>query len=190
MSRVQLASIIFATAVAVMIAPFLHPAVSLSQYLTNLEIAAEHGLRLDLFIQNIIFLALIMTPGIAIYFLKRPMLLHEFPLSIPVLITSGIIVAAVGAKNGAGVHHMLPLVPAVTMATLQIAQLKSQDPSALISREAGALSCRILRGLHAFCGRPVAFDGSCDSSLVLRMAQNCGTGKAIWSTYLGRNGND
>src|SRR5437667_401906 len=57
MSRVQLASIIFATAVAVMIAPFLHPAVSLSQYLTNLEIAAEHGLRLDLFIQNIIFLA-------------------------------------------------------------------------------------------------------------------------------------
>ena len=140
MSRVQLASIIFATAVAVMIAPFLHPAVSLSQYLTNLEIAAEHGLRLDLFIQNIIFLALIMTPGIAIYFLKRPMLLHEFPLSIPVLITSGIIVAAVGAKNGAGVHHMLPLVPAVTMATLQIAQLKSQDPSALISREAGALS--------------------------------------------------
>jgi hypothetical protein len=140
MSRVQLASVIFATSVAVMIAPFLHPAVSLSRYLAYLEIAAEHGLRLDLFIQNIILLALTMTPGITIYFLKRPMLLHEFPLSIPVLITSGIIVAAIGAKNGAGVHHMLPLVPAVTLATLQIAQLKSQNPSALISREAGALS--------------------------------------------------
>jgi hypothetical protein len=140
MSRVQLASVIFATAVAVMIAPFLHPAVSLSRYLAYLEIAAEHGLRLDLFIQNIVFLALIMTPGITIYFFKRPMLLHEFPLSIPVLITSGIITAAVGAKNGAGVHHMLPLVPAVTLATLQIAQLKSQDPSALISRQAAALS--------------------------------------------------
>jgi hypothetical protein len=139
MSRVRLAGVIFATAVAAIIAPFLHPAVSLSRYLAYLEITAQHGFRLDRFIQNIIFLALIMTPGITICFLKRPMLLHEFPLSIPVLITSGIIVAAIGAKNGAGVHHVLPLVPAVTLATLQIAQLKSQDPSALISRQAGAL---------------------------------------------------
>lgn len=135
----RLVGVIFAVAAAVAIAPFLHPSVSLTHYLAYMAITAGHGLSRDNFVENLIFFALMIAPGTMILVVRRPLLGREIQLSGAALIVCGVIAAAVGAKNGAGVQHLLPFLPPAAHLTLQIARLEPRRPDQPINSRAVAL---------------------------------------------------
>jgi hypothetical protein len=104
-----------------------------------MAITAGHGLSRDNFVENLIFFALMIAPGTMILVVRRPLLGREIQLSGAALIVCGVIAAAVGAKNGAGVQHLLPFLPPAAHLTLQIARLEPRRPGQPINSRAVAL---------------------------------------------------
>jgi hypothetical protein len=97
-----------ATACAVFIISFTPPQASLDSFLAYLKLAAHHGLGLKMAIKNVREMAIMLLPiGLA---------LMASPASRPwfwpaaVFAGSASIVALIGAKPGAGPHHLIPLI--------------------------------------------------------------------------------
>ena len=138
-SMLRLAGMIFAVALTATLAPFLHPSVSLKHYLAYLELlAADQGLSLYEFLENLKFLAVMITPCVAIYLIRRPVRSRETELSFLAFLVCIAITAVIAAKNGSGPWHLLPFLPPLMFLTLKFAMLERRHPSLSISRQAAA----------------------------------------------------
>lgn len=137
-SMLRLAGIIFAVAVTVSIAPFLHPSVNLKHYFAYLELTADEGFSLGRLFENLKFLALMITPCVAIYLIRRPVRSGETELSLLALLLCAAIAAMIGAAAGAGSHQLLPFLAPLMFPTLRFGVLESRRPGLMISRQAVA----------------------------------------------------
>jgi hypothetical protein len=89
--------------------------VSLYSFFAYLLFGAEHGLSWQLFAQNLAFICALWTPLIvALAAVGRWRVLREPELLA--LAALQIAAAVVGAKPGAGIHHLLPFIPANALA--------------------------------------------------------------------------
>jgi hypothetical protein len=137
-SALRLAGMIFAVALTATLAPFLHPFVSLKHYLAYLELAADSGLSFGIFLKNLKFLAVMITPGVAIYLIRRPVRSRETELSLLALLVCTAITAVIAAKPGSGPWHLLPFLPPLMFLTLKFAMLERQHPGLSIGNQTAA----------------------------------------------------
>ena len=99
------------SAAAVALAPFIYPNVSLSGYFEYLHLSVGHGISFKMFRNNAIHLAFMTAPAFVVYFLLRPNWSSDVRWFALTLLACTVAVAVVGSKAGAGVHHLLPLLP-------------------------------------------------------------------------------
>jgi hypothetical protein len=105
---VAAAALVMALGVAL---PFLPSNVSLTNYLSYLQLGAKHGLRIDLFAWNLTFLLSLWIPALLVAWAARrqraslPRHLAQFAVVLGVMEFA---VAVIASKPGAGSHHLLP----------------------------------------------------------------------------------
>jgi hypothetical protein len=93
-------------ALAAFLLLFLPENVSLAAYFEYLARAATHGLSGELLLTNLFFLGALWSPLVV----ARPGALREPELLALAALQLG--VAVIGSKPGAGIHHLLPFIPA------------------------------------------------------------------------------
>lgn len=96
--------------VSVVLSFFFVPGVSLSNYLTYLELASAHGISGAYLEKNLFFLACIWIP--LIWTLRHSQLSSPQKIQWAGLLLVEILISAAGAKPGAGVHHLIPVIAA------------------------------------------------------------------------------
>jgi hypothetical protein len=156
-----LSAAIVGTAVAA-VAPFLMPRISLGYYLWWLGASRHQGFEVILFPVNVLFAALLLLPPLIVRVARGGGLRMEpewaqYRLA-GLLFAAGMLAAIVtGAKNGAGVWHLWPLVPvSVTWLGWEAGRMKelAQGAAALvvIALAAGVINlryfCRILPNMR------------------------------------------
>ncbi|MBF0319904.1 MAG: hypothetical protein HQL01_08915 [Nitrospirae bacterium] len=87
--------------------------ISLHNYIVWLKATARHGLDLTLFIKNVNFIALKITAAALVYFysFKDMEKFRRYTPAVWAFLTASLAVSVVASKPGAGVHHLLPLIP-------------------------------------------------------------------------------
>jgi hypothetical protein len=137
-SVVCLASVMFAVVLTAMLAPFLHPCVSLKHYLAYLKLAADQGLSLGNFVENLKFLAVVITPCVTIYLIRWPVRSREMELSLLALLVCTAITAVIAAKHASGPWHLLPFLPPLMFLTLRVAELEPRNLVLSIGKQTAA----------------------------------------------------
>lgn len=98
--------------------PYLLPQISLGNYIEVLKLTAHHPLIPAVLWDNLIFLGTLITPPIVMACVR---LRSRHPASkqdwvyIATLAVAGLATALIGAKAGAGKHHLLPFAPLVLL---------------------------------------------------------------------------
>jgi hypothetical protein len=87
---------------------FLPAHVSLAAFLEYLRLAGEHGLSAEQLFKNLIFLCALWAPLLVLP--ERGRLLRERPMLG--LLGLQLLVTVIASKPGAGIHHLLPFIPA------------------------------------------------------------------------------
>ena len=90
--------------------PFIPAGASLPGYLHYLWLGGHHGLDLDVFGRNCVFLAGLWTPAVLVLITTRTLPLTPERWLAGALLAAQLIVAVVASKRGAGLHHLLPFV--------------------------------------------------------------------------------
>jgi len=120
-------------AAALLAAPFLLQSVSLPDYLGTLRVAAAHGLDRQLFLENIQLAALLLLPICWCVLLRRRVarLSLRTIVNLAALVLPIAAVCVIGAKPGAGSHHLIPFVGILPYAFLW---LRADDVSVVSAR--------------------------------------------------------
>lgn len=105
-------SIIYAAMTILLAAlPFLLPQISLINYIEVLRKTAQHTFVPAILWDNLLFLAVLFGPLVVIslirWSLSRPLPRTE-RLNLLIMLLAGLVVAVIGAKAGAGKHHLWP----------------------------------------------------------------------------------
>ncbi len=87
---------------------FLDAGTSLTQYVAYLKLAAQHGISWAYLEKNLFFLACLWLP-LVLTFRRQPLLRDEVFQWAGVLAIE-VVISIAGAKPGAGVHHLIPIV--------------------------------------------------------------------------------
>ncbi|MEO5359445.1 MAG: hypothetical protein H7843_03230 [Nitrospirota bacterium] len=114
------------------LAPFvIFKNISLYNYAMWMRATARHGLELTLFIKNLNFIALKIAAASLIYLygFKDAVKLRRHMSVIWAFLASSLAVSVVASKPGAGVHHLLPLIPVMIYLFLASASTVNIDPS-------------------------------------------------------------
>lgn len=88
---------------------FLPQNVSLLSFFGYLKLASLHGLSLNLWANNLIYLLFISTPVLIVWRTAKAPL--ETNIKIALILTVEFFMTILGAKPGAGSHHLLPFIP-------------------------------------------------------------------------------
>lgn len=121
-------------AVGVFFFAFLPAATDLGSFLAYLKLASHHGLSGKMALKNGLSLLLIVLP-VAMGLIRREVPPH-WRLAAWVFMGSTALVAVIGAKPGAGPHHMLPM---VLIGASLLNQILASAPEAAASRRGGYL---------------------------------------------------
>ena len=89
---------------------FLPPQISPWGFLEYLRLASKHGISFNLFLDNLSYLFIIDAPIIYIVWKLRSQS-HVIPTTMYYLAAIQLCVSIIGAKPGAGFHHLLPFIP-------------------------------------------------------------------------------
>lgn len=107
--------------------PFALPNVGLVGYLEYISVATKQGFSSAELLHNVMFSAVLVSPAMLIYFLRKPYWPRE-TIGFSVVLAIGVVIAVLlGAKHGAGNHHILPFIPAVIYVTLQAATIEGRN---------------------------------------------------------------
>ena len=120
--------ILATSAAAAFLLLFLPGNVSASAFFGYLRLAAGHGLSGALFLLNLAFAAALWCPLLALPGGWR--LLRKPPLLALALLQLG--VAVIASKPGAGIHHLLPFIPANALVFAAYAQPPRQTAASLV----------------------------------------------------------
>ncbi|MEJ1963955.1 MAG: hypothetical protein WDO56_21380 [Gammaproteobacteria bacterium] len=88
---------------------FASESVSLSSFLDYLRLAGRHGLSAKLWLQNFVYLVLMLAP-LALVVRRGPQR-ALFNLKLAGIAACELLVTVVAAKQGAGTYHLIPLIP-------------------------------------------------------------------------------
>jgi len=103
--------------------PFLDPDVSLSHYIAYIQNASRHGMDEPLLLANLRFAGVLLTPFLFLAWRRlRGEPQPDLPMGLAYLV-SVLAVCVIGAKPGAGPHHLLPFLPAFAFFLVRAAQL-------------------------------------------------------------------
>jgi hypothetical protein len=100
--------ILAGAAVTAFLLLFLPANVSLVGLFTYVRLAGDHGLSAEQLIRNLVFLGALWCPLLVLP--ERARLLRERPLLA--LLGLQLVVAVIASKPGAGIHHLMPFIPA------------------------------------------------------------------------------
>lgn len=121
------ASVATLAGLAGLVLPFLPPNVDVAGYLTYLTLAARHGLSVQEFIWNCAFLAGLWAP-VALVWLAVRRVPGQLVVFAGVLFSLEIVVCVIGAKPGAGLHHLIPFMGYHSLLLQEMLQAGSHEP--------------------------------------------------------------
>ena len=97
------------SAIASFLAFFKFDIAELTSFLSYLSLASKHGLSAQMLLQNFFFVFFMFLPIIIVILKSKPT--HRNFNHIFLLLILELVLAVVGAKPGAGIHHLLPMIP-------------------------------------------------------------------------------
>lgn len=143
-ARVQVLLLGFASTLAAAMLPFLLPHVSLASYLSNLSMAAAHGLTLESALSSLAYAMVLLGPPLCLAWREgrpaagaRRAFLIAFGISL-------VAMAIISSKPGSGPPHLMPFIPAALLLTaLYLGQAEQRAASPRL-RAFGVLNLGIL----------------------------------------------
>lgn len=122
-----------ATAIAVLLLPFARSngLEMLKGYVFVISMTSRHGMLANLFIHNILLSMTMLVPSVFLV-LKGARVSTQTAWIFGGLVISLLLAAVIGSKAGAGVHHLLPLIP---MALYLYARLANEMDAGIRSKE-------------------------------------------------------
>ncbi len=124
--QIKFVAIVSLCACLVALLPFCLNQNSLSDYFQYLEIATKHGFDPELLDDNLRFTLVLFAPIIAIWFWRRPKINAPEIWALGGLFVSIAITVVVGAKVGAGSHHLVPFVPLCLYSAVAMSNLPAK----------------------------------------------------------------
>jgi hypothetical protein len=110
-SRIIVAIIGSLCAITFALLPYFESGVSIAGYLRFLRVAFHEGWSLFLFTKNVVFVFALAAPIMLILIWRKPTLDPPDRWLLVALGFSAVVVAVIGAKEGAGRYFLLPLIP-------------------------------------------------------------------------------
>jgi hypothetical protein len=104
------ALLIFGASAAVAFAAcFLPPNVSFNAFVGYLRLAGNHGLLLELWLENVLYFLFLAIPLTIVWRENRPA--RTISINLSLILAAEFLLTVIAAKPGAGTHHFLPLIP-------------------------------------------------------------------------------
>jgi hypothetical protein len=97
------------SAIVSFLAFFLPSNFSLIHFLEYLKLASAHGLALQMWVENLVYLSFLAIPLLISWSGSKKN--RDTDISILLIALVEFFVAIIGAKPGAGIHHLLPFIP-------------------------------------------------------------------------------
>lgn len=101
--------VFFASSAVAFLIFFIPPNISLVNFFTYLKLASTHGISYKLWVINIIYFIFLVFPILAMW--DKIISNKNISYKIFTVILIEFLITFIGAKPGAGIHHMLPFVP-------------------------------------------------------------------------------
>ena len=111
-----------------LVLPFLPANVDVAGYLTYLTLAARHGLSVQEFTWNCVFLAGLWAP-VALVWLALRSVPRRLVIFAGVLFSLELVVCVIGAKPGAGLHHLIPFMGYHALLLQKMLEAGSAEPA-------------------------------------------------------------
>lgn len=102
--------LIFGASAAVAFAAcFVPPNISFNAFVGYLRLSGNHGLLLELWLENVLYFLFLTAPLAIVWRTHRPT--RTMSINLALILLAEFLVTVIAAKPGAGTHHFLPLIP-------------------------------------------------------------------------------